>query len=222
MLETRGLTLKPLAIPALWVNVWRMATRDGALRLLRELIGQDLCVLAGNYGIRIWREGSLNKGWAGRVLEHYLGSSHAHGQVPDFGDWELKLVSLKRNRRGNLAIKETMAITMINPDHVVQTPFEKSHLFNKMQRMIVVARIYQGPMERCSLVSHAVPFDLERDVLLRVKADYDFVRNTIRQGATLSGKMGVLVQPRTKGPGYGSATRAFYARPRLIKQILGI
>jgi hypothetical protein len=34
--------------------------------------------------------------------------------------------------------------------------------------------------------------------------------------------MGVLVQPRTKGPGHGSTSRAFYARARLVGRILGL
>jgi len=37
----------------------------------------------------------------------------------------------------------------------------------------------------------------------------------------LTGRMGVLVQPRTKGSGHGSTTRAFYARKELVKIILG-
>jgi DNA mismatch repair protein MutH len=85
--------------------------------------------------------------------------------------------------------------------------------------MVVVA--HEGPMERCSRVSHALPFDLNQVVLARIRADYDLVRNTLRCGAKLNGRMGVLVQPHTKGSGYGSITRAFYARPRLIERILG-
>lgn len=38
----------------------------------------------------------------------------------------------------------------------------------------------------------------------------------------LSGSMGVMVQPRTKGPGHGSRSRAFYARAALVAKILGI
>jgi len=33
--------------------------------------------------------------------------------------------------------------------------------------------------------------------------------------------MGVLVQPRTKGPGHGSTSRAFYARKIFVAHILG-
>jgi hypothetical protein len=54
-----------------------------------------------------------------------------------------------------------------------------------------------------------------------VKDEYDFVRNTIiEQGFyALSVGMGVFIQPRTKGAGHGSTTRAFYARASFLKKI---
>ena len=59
---------------------------------------------------------------------------------------------------------------------------------------------------------------------LTVKADYNLVRNTIKASgfSALTGRMGNLVQPRTKGPGHGSTSRAFYARTGFVKSILGI
>ena len=33
--------------------------------------------------------------------------------------------------------------------------------------------------------------------------------------------MGVYIQPRTKGAGHGSTSRAFYMRTGLIKEIIG-
>ena len=38
----------------------------------------------------------------------------------------------------------------------------------------------------------------------------------------LTGAMGVYVQPRTKGRGHGSTSRAFYARTVFIKRVLGL
>jgi hypothetical protein len=34
--------------------------------------------------------------------------------------------------------------------------------------------------------------------------------------------MGQFIQPRTKGAGHGSTSRAFYARTQFISQILGL
>ena len=49
------------------------------------------------------------------------------------------------------------------------------------------------------------------------------MRRFLTKGFThLTGKMGVLVQPRTKGPGHGSISRAFYARAHFVAHIIGL
>jgi len=127
-------------------------------------------------------------------------------------------------RRGELKVKETMAITMIDPVEVAAKEFEESHLLNKLKKMVVVARVFESQDEVCSLLHSVASFDLDNpEIYQQVKADYDLVRDTIRtQGfVSLSGSMGMLVQPRTKGPGHGSISRAFYARPGFVAHILG-
>jgi DNA mismatch repair protein MutH len=68
-------------------------------------------------------------------------------------------------------------------------------------------------------------FDLDNpNTYQQVKTDYDLVRDAIKHKGfdALTGKMGVLVQPRTKGPGHGSISRAFYARKNFVAHILGL
>jgi site-specific DNA-methyltransferase (adenine-specific) len=43
---------------------------------------------------------------------------------------------------------------------------------------------------------------------------------SMRGFSALTGKMGKYVQPRTKGAGHGSISRAFYARPDFLKQFV--
>ncbi len=68
-------------------------------------------------------------------------------------------------------------------------------------------------------------FDLDNPfVFAQVKADYNSIRQTILTKGfySLTGRMGVLVQPRTKGAGYGSTSRAFYARKNFVAHIINI
>jgi hypothetical protein len=91
--------------------------------------------------------------------------------------------------------------------------------------MLVVARVWESHAETRSLCHQVAEFDLGNQELYRqIKADYDLVRGVIRTKGfhALSGSMGVFVQPRTKGPGHGSTSRAFYARSGLVAKILGI
>lgn len=199
--------------------------REEAVRRLKELEGIDLRPLADKYQVTVWRGDKKNKGWAGHVLERYLGLPINSAQSPNFGSWELKIVPLKRNSGGELQVKETMAITMIDAYNVSQTPFEQSHLFSKLRKAVVCARVFESQADARSLLSRVATFDLDNPKILKqVKADYELVREAIQSKGfeALTGAMGVLVQPRTKGAGHGSTSRAFYARTGFVAHILGV
>ena len=199
--------------------------RAEAIRKLKELAGKDLRRLADRYNVTVWKEGKLNKGWAGHVLERDLGLPINSAQSPNFGSWELKIVPLKRLRTGEVAVKETMAITMIDPVNVLQCRFEESHLLTKLRKIVVCARMFESKEEKSSLLVRISTFDLDNLATYnQVKSDYDLVRKTIKTEGfeALTGKMGVLVQPRTKGAGHGTTSRAFYARKIFVSHILGL
>lgn len=197
--------------------------RQEALSKLSELIGKDLRLLADKYEVTVFKDGKRNKGWAGHVLERHLDLPINSSQSPNFGSWELKIASLKYLQNGELTVKETMAITMIDPYNVERTDFENSHLLAKLRKLIVAARIWESTEEKRSMLYAVKTFDLDDPAIYnQIKADYDLVRETIRTTgfSTLTGKMGVYIQPRTKGPGRGSTTRAFYARTTFLKQFI--
>ena len=51
-----------------------------------------------------------------------------------------------------LRVKETMAITMIDPVNVVAKPFGESHLLAKLQKIVVVARVFESQADDRSLL----------------------------------------------------------------------
>ena len=198
-------------------------TRDEAIAILRPYIGKDLRPLADKYGVTVWKNGRKNKGWAGMVVEQLLGHPQDADQAPDFGTWELKVVPLARNAQGHLQVKETMAITMIDPKNVVETPFEHSHLLDKLRALLVCGREWEHDKDERSLLLKLGAFDLaDGETFRTVQADYELVQKTLRtEGAkALTGWMGSLVQPRTKGPGHGVHSHAFYARTMFVARML--
>ena len=79
--------------------------------------------------------------------------------------------------------------------------------------------------ESSSKLLYANSFDLlSTNFWQQIKEDYELVQNTIRTKGfeELTGKMGKFIQPRTKGTGHGSTTRAFYARISFVETILGV
>ncbi len=199
--------------------------REEAVISLRLLEGQDLRILADKHGITVWKGDKKNKGWAGHVIERHLGLPLNSSQSPNFGSWELKVVPLKKLANGKIVVKETMAITMIDPVNVLLKPFEESHLLSKLKKAVVCSRMFESQHEHSTLLVKVATFDLgNAEIYNQVRADYELVRETIRTKGfeALTGKMGVLVQPRTKGAGHGSTSRAFYARTQFVSTILGL
>lgn len=198
--------------------------RIEAIIKLRELVGKELHELAEQYEVTIYRNNRVNKGWAGHVFERHLQLPINSAQSPNFGSWELKSIPLRYKKNGELTFKETMAITMIDPVNVCQKEFEESHLLAKLQKAVIVARIVGANVDEPSYIHSVVEFDLEGELYEAVKADYDLVRNTLldpnKGFHALTGRMGVYVQPRTKGQGHGSTTRAFYARPKFLARFI--
>jgi DNA mismatch repair protein MutH len=200
-------------------------TRADALRRIRLLTGKDLRLLADQYRITVWKNGHKNKGWAGQVIERYLGLPQNSLQAPDFGSWELKVVPVMPGLEGTVLVKESMAITMIEPAEVVASRFSDSHLYDKLRSMIVVARVFQDVLETSAYLHSAAEFDLDNPAIRRqVEADYEAIREIIRTNgvAALTGETGKYVQARTKGRGHGSTSRAFYARPAFVAHILNL
>ncbi len=134
-------------------------------------------------------------------------------------------MSLKRLKSGELTIKETMAITMLDPVEVTSKDFEDSHLYTKLRKIISVARIWESKEEQSSICHRVNAFELDGTKLFEeVANDYESIRRTIRDEGfhKLTGRMGKFVQPRTKGAGHGSTSRAFYARKELVEYVIGL
>ena len=133
---------------------------------------------------------------------------------------------LKRLKNGLLAFKETMAITMIDEYNVRRTSFEESHLLSKLKKAVIVARAVGAIYDMPTFVHSVTSMDLDGNLYNAVKADYELVQECLndpeRGFSKLTGKMGVYIQPRTKGKGNGSTSRAFYARKRFLAQFIDL
>lgn len=199
--------------------------REEAINRLMDLMGKDLHDVGKIHGIFATVNGRQNKGWAGQVCERHLNLPLNSSRSPNFGSWELKVIPLKYLKNGKLVFKETMAICMIDKVDVAKKSFSDSHLLLKLSKMVVVARIVGDEYSEPTFVHRISEFILSEELYEEVEKDYREVRAVIRnplQGFDcLTGEMGVWVQPRTKGPGHGSKSRAFYARKKLLGEIFG-
>ena len=203
----------------------KIITRTTAIKNLNKCIGQDLRKLALEHGITTYETGKQNKGWKGLILERLAGLETNVSKAPNGLSYELKSVSF-RYIKDQLVPKETMAITMINPTELKNDSFFESHCWAKLKSIIFCAVMWHGQNADSGELLKVANLDFaeDDDLIQEIKADYDFIRNKlITQGfEALTGADGKWIQARTKGPGHGSVSRAFYARTGLVKKIFEI
>lgn len=211
----------------------KIVTRVTALKNLRKYIGKDLAELAPQFDIHSFKDGKQNKGWKGLVLERLAGLQTNISKAPNGLTYELKSVAFHYVNDEPVP-KETMAITMINPEELKAHSFFESHAWAKLKTIIFCAVKWNGMNSRkAELLSVAsLDFAEDDDLIKEIKSDYDFIRNKlIKKGfSALTGKDGKWIQARTKGTGginprtgkHRPITRAFYARTALVKKIFEI
>ena len=153
--------------------------RAEAIVKLNELRGQEMHSLAEKYKVTIYKDGKVNKGWAGHVFERHLELPINSAQSPNFGSWELKSFPIKRLKNGDLQFKETMAITMIDPINVMQKEFKDSHLLSKLKKAVVVGRTVGNTVDEESFIYKIVELNLKDELYDIVENDYNLVRNTL-------------------------------------------
>lgn len=211
----------------------KIVTRATAIKNLKQYIGRDLAELAEQFGINPYKDGKQNKGWKGLVLERLAGLETNVSKAPNGLTYELKSVAF-HEVKGDLVPKETMAITMINPEELKQHEFFDSHCWAKLKAIIFCAVQWDGVNAKAAELLKVTSLDFAEDdeLIQEIKADYDFIRaKLIKEGFdALTGKDGKWIQARTKGTGGVNPrtgerrpiTRAFYARTKLVKKIFEI
>ncbi len=208
----------------------KIITRAMAIKNLKEYIGQDLRKFAKDFGITTYETGKQNKGWKGLVLERLAGLETNVSKAPNGLYFELKSVAF-HYIKNKLVPKETMAITMINPEELKTDSFFESHCWTKLKSIIFCAIMWHGKnSENAELLKVAsLDFAEDNEIIKEIGVDYDFIREKlIKHGfENLTGKDGKWIQARTKGTGGVNPrtgkkrpiTRAFYARKNLVKKI---
>lgn len=186
--------------------------------------------LAKDLGITTYETGKQNKGWKGLVLERLAGLQTNVSKAPNGLSYELKSVAF-HYVKNELVPKETMAITMINPEELKAHSFFESHCWAKLKAIVFCAVKWNGKNSESAELIKVASLDFAEDdeLIKEIKADYDFIREKlIKHGfESLTGKDGKWIQARTKGigginPRTGKRrpiTRAFYARTSLVKKI---
>jgi DNA mismatch repair protein MutH len=162
---------------------------------------------------------SKNKGAAGLLFEQLAGIPTSSACL-DCLDGEVKVFPLKKLKNGKIVPKETVAITMMNPEDLDTISWNESRCCKKINNVLFVGYLRDGDniiIKKVFLMNE----ESEPELYKTFQNDYETIQNIWKTEKRISAKTGTLIQSRTKGPGGNKKkTRAFYFRPTLMKKFL--
>lgn len=203
-------------------------TGEEALALLNAQVGKSIRKILEDSGtsLKLNQRNIRNKGFGGLLLEAILGKEHDSYQRPDLDDGtEVKKASIVRKVRVPFGVKETVQLTMINRNISLPEKFSESHLYLKTRKVLLVPTLYAGKGKQSEEILLPPRLWTPNDSFnARMNSDYEEVLDTIGDPSkgfdALSGSMGQVVEPRTKGS-KNSSSRAFYFKTSAVTEILG-
>lgn len=146
------------------------------------------------------------KGNLGKIIEKYFFKYECNNDMrPDFPDSrvELKVTPMKLKNDGTYSAKERLIITMINYMNDHKFDFYESHLWSKMQLILLVVYEYDKNenSELNFIVKHSKLFSPSISDLQIIKNDYNTIINKIKLGRAheLSGSDTLYLEAAPKG-----------------------
>ncbi|MDX1918641.1 MAG: MutH/Sau3AI family endonuclease [Candidatus Caenarcaniphilales bacterium] len=209
---------------------------EAAFKLKEKVLNKNLVDIAHNLGVTIFSEGRLNKGWIGQTLDKLIEVDKVNGCFPDGEDFELKSVKVVF-QNDEWIPKETMAITMFNPNKILTEEFQTSALWKKLERLIIVGSYYQSVTPMAAYIKFIRPIDVNDPALVNQIKDYwEEIKSLTIEGKISSysskGTSRGFIQLRTKGSGQSESlcpvtgakfkTRAYYATKPFLKYVWGV
>ena len=163
-----------------------------------------------------------NKGSEGLYLEKLLGIEPS-SKCLDLCDGEVKCFPTKKLKNRTLSPKETIAITMMNPEDLRTQTFEESRCYTKIRRVI-----FFPYLRKEEYITFMKPIFIEisenHNIFEQIQIDYNTIRNEIVEKGVVHSKTGKYIQSRTKGRGKvkegGKKTRAFYFKTKFVKDFI--
>lgn len=159
-----------------------------------------------------------NKGRPGLLLEELTGIPQSSDCL-DAENGELKTFPLKKLKNGKIVPKETIAVTMVCPSALREHDFRASRACKKLNRTLYVPILREGDQIKY-MTPKIIDLNDYPELVDILEADYNAIRANFLETGTFNSKIGTLLQCRTKGPGHGSTTRAFYLRPEFVKKYI--
>ena len=176
--------------------------------------------------IKFFLPKSINKGTTGILFEELAGIKKSSDCL-DCEDGEIKTYPLKIiNTKNKINDKrkyiptETIAITMIDKNKILNEEWKESRLYKKIKNILFIGYEREDNyiiFKRIQLMNENEK--RHKELYKIFENDYNLIQKSYQEN-NVNGSIGKLIQSRTKGKG-GKAkkTRAFYFRPFLMDKL---
>lgn len=135
-------------------------------------------------GKSIVKEGKGNLGQL--IEEHFFGYECNNDARPDFPEAgvELKVTPYRKNNDNTISAKERLIINMINYMNDYKYEFEESHLWNKLQLILLIYYLYDSKIDnkldyKIKFAKLFRPSEVDLEI---IKNDYYIIINKIKDG----------------------------------------
>lgn len=195
---------------------------------LKLLLGRSVGELSLLAGVPLPHSNLAGKGFAGQLIELYLGASAHNLTLPDFTDLNIEMKTLPLGLNLSPVESTFLCATELNPKNFVA--FEDSPLYHKLSCILFVLLLAPKgfPIVERRLLGYFF-FTPNAEQLATIKEDYQGFAELVCSGQSdlINGNMGSIVQMRPKGLSGTSLTlnrrddgsnlmtrpRGFYLRP---------
>ena len=152
----------------------------------KRLIGHSLNEVVDKSLFKELKLQGQGKGGLGQMIEKYYFKYDINNDpTPDFQEagLELKATGLKKDKAGELQIKERLVCDMIDYCSVINEQFETSLFYLKCRIMLLIFYLYEKGVSKWDLrYIYTVIWQLPEKDLLIIRQDFETIVNKIKKG----------------------------------------
>lgn len=197
-------------------------TKEALEQRLNQLVGRSIGELALLAGVDLPYSNHSGKGFAGQLIELYLGASAYNLTLPDFTELNIELKTVPVDV--NLLPVESTFICSIDLRSESFVAFEQSPLYHKLAHMLFVLLLAPKgfPITERRVLGYFY-FTPDAEQLQSIRADYQEFADLVCTGNSdaINSSMGSIIQMRPKGLSSDSLIQArdsegnpIYTKPR--------
>ena len=218
---------------------WRPNPAPGSeeevLARAREMAGESLAALARDQGVAVPRDSRRAKGWAGQLMEAYLGATAGSLSEPDFQLIGVELKTIPVNANGDP--RESTYVCTVPLMGEASVDWRDSNVYRKLARVLwvpIVSDAATAPGDR--IIGWPLLWSPSSREAADLRADWEELMDMVCMGEleSISAHHGTCLQIRPKaadsrsrrwgigesGESIRTLPRGFYLRPSFTRNIL--